>query len=223
MPFERTVIFGGSRGLGWSLVQRLGAKSPEDVLALSRNAPETKGLCTHLPADLSKPEKFHEWLVFVEQFQPERAIYCAGGGPFGPFEDSSWKSHQWAFQVTFLSAAWWLRELLPLPDFRQFVFIGSSVAEDSADPKASSYCAAKHAVKGLHRTLVAENTGKDVRLYSPGYMDTDLLPKGSWPRQQSHPLWNPDLVAVDLLEWSDDSSQRQSHKALSHWADDAQK
>ena len=220
MPFERTVIFGGSRGLGLSLVKQL-SSNPEDLMVLSRNAPNEKGLCTHLPADLSKPEDFAKWMVLINDFQPQRAIYCAGGGPFGKFEDSNWKSHQWALQVTFLSAAWWLHEMLSMESVSQFVLIGSSVAEDSPDPMASSYCAAKHAIKGLHSSIIKEGVDKDVRLYSPGYMDTDLLPKGSWPRQQEKALWSPETVASDLLQWSDDSAQTRSHKALGQWADDA--
>ncbi len=218
MSFERTVIFGGSRGLGFCLVKELSA-DPSEVLVLSRRPPELSGLCTHVPADLSKPEQFAEWLVLVSQFAPERAIYCAGGGPFGKFEESSWKSHQWALQVTFLSAAWWLRELLTTESLRQFVFVGSSVAEDGPDPMASSYCAAKHALKGLYKTLVLEGVQKDIRLYSPGYMDTDLLPKGSWPRQQQQSLWSPHVVAKDLISWCEDRAQIRGHRVLSIWAD----
>lgn len=220
MPFERTVIFGGSRGLGLCLVEEM-ESDPSKVLMLSRKPPKQSGFCTHKVQDLSRPDQFEESLKLIQEFQPDRAIYCAGGGPYGKFETSNWKSHQWAIQVTFLSAAWWLHELLGFTSLQQFVLIGSSVAEASPDPMAASYCAAKHALKGLHSTLVVEDGPADIRLYSPGYMDTDLLPKGSWPRQQKRPLWDPVFVAKDLLQWSEDESQRRGHKILGPWGDDA--
>ena len=79
--------------------------------------------------------------------------------------------------------------------------MGSSVAEDKADPGAASYAAAKHALKGLLESVILEKPDLDVRLFSPGYMDTGMLPQNAWPRQQGL-AEDPDAVARRLWQWS---------------------
>ena len=62
--------------------------------------------------------------------------------------------------------------------------VGSAVAQDKPDPGASSYSSAKHGLKGLCESLQKESPKCAIHLFSPGYMDTDLLPANAWPRQQ---------------------------------------
>ena len=90
------------------------------------------------------------------------------------------------------------------------VLIGSSVCEEKADPLAASYAAAKHAVKGLYDSLRAEAPSWDLRLFSPGYLDTELLPKGAPIRYKT--LWQPSEVAARLAAWAFDQNQHGAHE-----------
>ena len=105
----------------------------------------------------------------------------AGGGPHGKFQSKEFKDHLWAYKLNLLFPAelihWSLRNL----SLKQFVLVGSSVAESNADPLASSYSSAKHGLKGLVSSINAEGCDFDLRLFSPPYMDTDLLPNNSQP------------------------------------------
>ncbi len=96
-----------------------------------------------------------------------------------------------------------LHTLLTQPplNLSQVTFIGSDIAEEKADVNASSYSVGKHGLLGLFRTISQEKNSLDLRLYSPGYMDTDLLPPNAEPRQHAGLVHNPEIVAKDLLEW----------------------
>jgi len=173
---ERILVLGGSRGLGAELVTQLRELGHQSE-TLSR-----KSLWS---ADFSKREAWTDILQQVRQWEPNRLIYCAGGGPYGPFSKFQWKDHEWAFRVTFEFPAFLLHSLQQnlSSSLHQVVLVGSSIAEAKPDPGAASYCAAKHALRGLVSTLQQESPPFDLRLWSPGYMKTDLLPLQSEPRR----------------------------------------
>lgn len=159
---------------------------------------------TLLTQDFSKLPIELDFIQAVKKFNPTDLIYFAGGGPYGVFSDKKWSDHQWALNTTFLYPAEWLHLLLKekWPLLRNIVLIGSSVAESKPDKNAASYAAAKHALKGLVETIrleLAESTsGLHVQLFSPGYMQTDLLPSHSEPRQKQL-AENPLDVAKKLI------------------------
>jgi NAD(P)-dependent dehydrogenase (short-subunit alcohol dehydrogenase family) len=95
-------------------------------------------------------------------------------------------------------------------DLKQFILVGSSVAESQSDPKASSYSAAKHALWGLYKTVIKENPQIDLRLFSPPYMETDMLPLHSEPRQ-SGKAWAPEKISSIMLEWIQDCNKTLDH------------
>jgi short-subunit dehydrogenase len=220
----KVAILGASRGLGLCLARQL-QLDPEvqSILAISRKPLAEPDLSKSRPFvfDLAS-EDLQPLFAELELFQPNVIIYSAGGGPFAKFENSKWQSHQWAFQVTFLSVAKILHWYLARPQAnigQQFVALGSSIAESQGDSQASSYASAKHALLGLYQSIQMEQPRIDFRLFSPGYMNTDLLPKGSWPRLQKHELWEPEKVARLLWSWAKDSAQLGGHMSLSQFAD----
>lgn len=160
-----------------------------------------------LSVDLSCEQNVENFLVAAKDSLFHRFIYFAGGGPFGKFEKKAWKDHRWAWSVTFLSAARFFHAFLRMPHFRQGVAIGSQVAENHGDAGAASYAAAKHALRGLLLTLQMESGDKDLRLFSPSYMNTNLLPPAAWPRQAGLKVHEPSRVAHDLALWMQDSTQ----------------
>ena len=93
------------------------------------------------------------------------------------------------------------------------IFIGSDIADSQPDPKAGSYCAAKHGLRGLISSVVAEGDSRDIRFFRPGYMDTALLPPNAKPRREGRTLLNPRDVAQNFVQWALDD-QGKSIKTL---------
>lgn len=221
---KKVAILGASRGLGRSLVQTLESdRATGEILAVSRNPnlQESSEKVSAFGFDLAS-EKLDALIAELEEFRPDIVIYCAGGGPYSKFEQAKWKSHDWALQVSFLAAArlahWFMgRKQASTAD--QWIWVGSAIAEAQGDPCGSSYAAAKHALLGLYQSIQMEKPSLDLRLFSPGYMNTDLLPKGSWPRRQDKSLWEPEEVARLLWEWSNNPDQFGGHMSLAPFAE----
>ncbi len=204
----KIAILGASRGLGAALVQHIHLESPESVLILfSRDLEKLKSLGSQLdwiqPADLSKTEDQKKIIQALKEFMPNIVYYVAGGGPFGRYEEKDWKDHAWAFEVNFLFPAKLIHELLSeqcfKPDLRKIIVVGSAIAGQKPDPKASSYAASKHAIRGLVHSIQQENPVVEVELFEPGYMDTSMLPQNAWPRQQGL-VRNPNEEARKLWQ-----------------------
>lgn len=177
-PQEKIVLLGASSGLGLA-VESLLARRTEEV-SLSSFSRKKGGM------DFSKRELWTEHFKKIAELEMDRVLYFAGGGPFGNFENFEWKDHEWALNVSFLFPAFLLSSFLKLAHegypLKQIVFVGSAIAEKKPDPQAAMYCAAKHALRGLISSVQLEKPQIDLRLFSPGYMQTALLPQKSWPR-----------------------------------------
>jgi NAD(P)-dependent dehydrogenase (short-subunit alcohol dehydrogenase family) len=182
---HKFILLGASRGLGWATYQALQKKYPAaEFFLVSRKIGE--GKFKSLKYDFAK-ELSAEFISEIVDYNPTEIIYFAAGGPYGDFQEKKWTDHEWALKVSFLFPSQLLHHLMriSLPSLKKFVVVGSAIAENKPDPGAASYCAAKHALKGLITTLQAENKSAfKLHLFSPGYIATDMLPSLSWPRQQ---------------------------------------
>lgn len=187
---QRTVIFGASRGLGSELAQL--AQQFGAVLPISRKS--------RIQADFSTSQGQEAALEQMLEFSATKVFYVAGGGPYGKFSSKDWRDHEWAFQVSFLFAARVVHSVLKQDSKAQIILVGSSVAENQADPLASSYAAAKHALRGLYMSIRAESPDVDLRLFSPGYMNTTMLPSGA--KVRSKEIWQAPDMARELWDWS---------------------
>lgn len=204
---ETWILAGASSGLGKEFSAAAQEKFPEvrQVLVSRRSA------CA---CDFSKQESWVDILKTITEQEPTRILYFAGGGPWGPYPDKKWSSHEWTYRVNFLFPAFLLSQVLP-KTLQQILFVGSSIAESQPDPGAASYSASKHALKGLVTTLQAERSLKfDLRLLSPGYLDTALLPANAWPRQVEGLVSQPKAVAERTLSWVQDVHSANGHLIL---------
>ncbi|MGE3973321.1 MAG: hypothetical protein AB7F59_02210 [Bdellovibrionales bacterium] len=197
---EKILFLGASRGLGAATLELVRQSLPQvQTLLMSRRPQEFQG--QSMVANFSKPEDQKKVLEVLSEFQPTRIFYFAGGGPFGPLQEKEWKDHQWALDVSLLFPAQLIHRCLQTPqNLKQMIFIGSSVAETKPDPFAASYAMAKHGLLGLISSLQGEALNLDLRLFSPHYMDTELLPKNAWPRQNVG-LWKVEEVAKLFCHW----------------------
>ncbi len=191
---EKIFALGASRGLGLAVVNRL--KGENEIFCVSRKSPEFK-------LDFSKPDGQRRVLDLISEKKPERVFYFAGGGPFGEFHLKEWKDHQWALEVNFLFPARLLHAVLAASaGVKQIVFVGSLIAENKAHPFGASYGAGKSALRALIDSINKEaRQSVDIRLFSPGYMDTEMLPKNAYPRREGLRLLSPDFVAEKFCDW----------------------
>lgn len=223
---DRAVVIGASRGLGAALSKLL-VKGGVEVLGVARKEELLKDLANQslgkfkpFVFDLLASDGWDSLESILSAHAPSRIYYVAGGGPYGFFKERPFHAHQWAWKVTFEAAArlchWSLRQARS----PQMVLVGSSICEERPDPMASSYAAAKHALKGFYESLRAENKEWDLRLFSPGYLDTELLPKNASVRYKN--LWSPHEVAKDLIEWSFNEKYFGEHKKYLNLPDDGE-
>lgn len=225
---NRVIVFGSHKGLGYECVKALlNNNNVDSVLGLSRK--DSGDFAIHdkyhyLSFDFTKAysdEALYENLLSVIlSFNPNHFIYCAGGGPYGTYESKEWKDHEWALKLNFLFPARLIWSLLrdlkskakTVSQPINFIYIGSAIAEsDQGDILGPSYAAAKWAMKGLVKSLSGSAGPINFKIVSPGYMDTDLLPKGSAPRSLSTAipmslimpleaqLLDPKAVARDII------------------------
>ncbi len=195
---KRAFILGSSRGLGSALAKLI----TERGYPTTGFARKLSKYATHpQQTDFTKPEDQEKTIqqILEQATLEDKLFYVAGGGPYGPFANRSFKDHEWAWDVTFKFPAKLLHALAKTKPL-QTILVGSAVAESNPDPHAASYAAAKHALKGLVLSLQKEYPQWDLRLFSPGYMDTDMLPRNAPVR--AHAICDPADIARDLWDWS---------------------
>ncbi len=195
---ERWAIIGASRGLGFEFAKVAKAQYPGIELFLASRSLNQ--------FDVSKEDLFEINAETIAQFNPHRVFYFSGGGTYGSFHKYEWKDHKWTMNVNFLFPSFLILYLQKFKGrIKQVVLTGSKIAEQSADPNAAMYCAAKHALKGLVDSISEEDSPIKITLFSPGYMDTQLLPKNASPKQQDLAV-HPQYFAGQLLQLVKDSS-----------------
>jgi len=200
---ENILIIGASRGLGRAFVNELDKKYPNLKIFLASRKSLTSTQHQYIRFDASQSADQQNLLKLIDEIKPQQIFYFAGGGPYGPFHSFEWKDHEWALHVNFLTPAKILHHVLKGPnDLGQICFVGSLVAENNEHPLGSSYGAAKNALHSLIQSIVAEKNGKaKIRLFSPDYIDTDLLPKNALPRRMKLPILTAEVAAQKMLTW----------------------
>ena len=204
-PDENWVLLGASSGLGQAFAQLVSEHQIPHRL-ISRKS--------EISYDFSEENDWPHCLGQIRQWRPTRLFYFAGGGPWGPYQEKKWSSHQWTYRVNLLFPAYLLANL-KLGEMGQMTFVGSAVAEANPDPGAASYASAKHGLCGLLTSLQKERSGVeprgDLRLFSPGYLDTPLLPRSAWPRQHPGLVKSPQAIAEFLFKWVQDPEGADRH------------
>lgn len=194
-------LLGASRGLGFEFGKRL--QQEGKVFSYSSRKPE-QSFTNWNSMDFSKTEMWQDYLSVIENSKASTIIYFAAGGPYGLYQEKNWSDHLWALNVSFLFPARLIHFCLSQrwSKLEQIIVIGSLIAESKPDPMAASYCAGKHALRGLIETLKVERKDAQPRvdLFSPGYMLTDMLPKNSWPRESGQ-AEGPAKVAQVLYDF----------------------
>jgi len=208
---KKILCIGARRGFGKAIADLL--TNSARVFRTSRKYQETE---FEWPFDATDEKSRAVLLEKIRRTEMEKVFYFSGGGPFGGYGAKEMKDHLWAWKVNFETPAFLLHSFLSESKFHveQVVFVGSAIAESQADPGAASYAASKAALRGLITSVQKESPPFDLRLFSPGYMDTEMLTPNARPRQGQGVLHQPVEMAVQFLKWTESKDDFGSHLVI---------
>ncbi len=182
-------VTGGGRGIGRASALEL-ARRGAAVAVAARTRGEVDGVAAELAslgarslaitADVTSEESVRAAVAQVEKSLGAIDVLVNGAGiaPSAPFEKTDAELWRQVFAVNLDGTFFAMRACVPAMAKRGWgrVVNLASVAGKIGFPYVSAYCASKHAVIGLTRTVALEvaKKGVTVNAVCPGYVDTRL-------------------------------------------------
>lgn len=179
------VVTGGGTGIGRAIAERL-ARDGASVTVMGRRRPPLDALASAHPSiavepvDVTDPASVEAAFAAAEHWAPVDAVIAnAGRAESAPFHRTTLETWQEMLDVnltgTFLTARAALGGMLKRNQGRM-VFVAST-AGVKGYAYVGAYCASKHGVVGLARSLAVEVAaqGITVNTVCPGYVETPML------------------------------------------------
>ncbi len=183
---HHAVVTGGGRGIGRATARAL-THAGAVVTVMGRtagtliDAVDQGDASTYAVADVTDPDAINAAMKSAENECGPISILVANAGAAesAPFGKSSPDLFRQMFEVNTVGSVHTIQAVLGGMIERGFgrVIAVASTAGLKGYGYVSAYCAAKHAVVGLVRSLAAETvkTGVTVNAVCPGYTDTDIV------------------------------------------------
>jgi 3-hydroxybutyrate dehydrogenase len=179
------LVTGGGRGIGRAIAAAL-VQSGATVTVLGRDCTALDHAVTagaahfYAVADVSDQAAVSAAIAEAVVRQPiDILIANAGSADSAPFAKSDAALFRRMMDVNFMGVVHTVQAVLPLMKGRPYgrIVAVASTAGLKGYAYVSAYCAAKHAVIGLVRSLALElaNTNVTVNAVCPGFTDTDLI------------------------------------------------
>lgn len=176
------LVTGGSKGIGFAII-RLFIKKNYYVIDASRtgnNLINNKNYF-YFKTDVSKENDVKALFAFIKSKfgKLDVLVNNAGFGIFGPLVESKTKDFDNLFNTNvkglYLCSRYALKLMISAK--RGDIVNISSIAGKNAIPNASLYCATKHAVIGLSKSLMLEVRNHNIRVsvICPGSVDTNFF------------------------------------------------
>ncbi|KAJ9604145.1 hypothetical protein H2200_011668 [Cladophialophora chaetospira] len=213
---ETILITGGCSGFGKEMVKLFGEHTKARIVVLDVQPlpDDLKGVrrLSYHKVDLTSPASIHETIAKVlETSTPTVLINNAGIAEQHSILGTSDDFLEKIFRVNILSHFTLLRLLLPkmMAQKKGHIVSIASMASYTGCPGLGDYCATKHAVLGMHETLLAELATRykeqgghciQASIVHPMWAKTPLV--GSWESQlikSKTPLLGPEDVARPVV------------------------
>ena len=183
---RHALVTGGGRGIGRAIAAALTAAGAnvtvvgrtEQSLHDATAAGDAKGW---IVGDVTQPEAMVDSLRVIETVRGPVDILVAnaGGADSAPFAETTAAQFRGMFELNVMGVVNATQAVLGGMIERKFgrVIAVASTAGVKGYGYVSAYCAAKHAVVGLVRSLAIETakTGVTVNAVCPGYTDTEMM------------------------------------------------
>jgi uncharacterized protein len=219
------LVTGGSRGLGRSLTTRLADRGSVTVICgrtekdLAAAAADIEG-CSYVVADVTRKDDVQRlFLTILERFGSiDLLINNAGTGLYGPFLEASEEDLDFVMSVN-LKGAFLCAQAAAriMRDQGEGCILNVlSGAAEAAFENLSVYCASKHALAGLTKSMRLELEPLGIRVLSvqPGYIRTgffDDFPNGYQIPADAQP---PDRVAEAIITLLEESPTRRGARQV---------
>lgn len=204
------LVTGAGRGIGRATAKRLAqegcavacvARTVEQIEAVVREIAAAGGQAVALPGDVADPESVRAFFAQARaQLGPiDLLVNNAGAFKVASVADTTLEDWDRIMAVNARGPFLCIKEVLPeMMARRSGVIINiASQAGLKHYPNQGAYCASKHALVGLTRTLADEMRAYHVRVAAicPGGVDTELV-------ATARPDWQPDelMAPEDIAE-----------------------
>ena len=211
---KNVFITGASSGLGKELARQFANKGC-NIFLTARNRTILEGLQKELKicgvdvfyktADLANYEEIYELVDYAKHKMKniDILINCAGVFPVGEFIHSTVADYNHCFNINVLAPFVLMKGFcvdMKNNNWGRIINIGSSSAY-AGSPKTSIYCASKHALLGLSRSLYKELKGSNVRVFcvSPGSIQTPMGKRVEELGQLYNTFMRPQEVAEYII------------------------